>query len=373
MSTRDETIDFATALLDLVHRASTTTSYKYALLMALIELAAESEAGDGSLTITTRQIAIRTLELYWPQARVFHDERHLSQLGGDKRSLVDHIAAYQRGFDPPVSSPQLAARRDQAGYKQLLDEVEWLMIRNPIPRLQRLGRESVALLYEPRAEPSEGSVRAYQAGRSRTFDNRVILLPGVAAKLTVLARLFLPLIRTEWTRFVARRNLHLSDEGRLEDFLFEPNREQLGQALREDLLALQEHRCFYCRETANEPTDVDHFLAWSRCGASAIDNLVVAHATCNNNKSDLLVAARHLDRWIDRLDSRRDDLRDIAERRHWYADPHRIGGLIRANYAAVSPKAMLWLSRERWVVAAEEPLDRSRLALTQVLAGLPAA
>jgi hypothetical protein len=44
---RDETIDFATALLDLVHRASTTTSYKYALLMALIEIASESEIGEG--------------------------------------------------------------------------------------------------------------------------------------------------------------------------------------------------------------------------------------------------------------------------------------------------------------------------------------
>jgi hypothetical protein len=184
-----------------------------------------------------------------------------------------------------------------------------------------------------------------------------------------------PLIAVSSTHKFSRRprNLELSDEARLEDFLFEPNREQLGRALRKDLLALQEHRCFYCQESASERTEVDHFLAWSRCGASAIDNLVVAHATCNNNKSDLLVAARHLDRWIDRLDRRRADLYEIAERRHWYAEPSRIGGLIRANYATLSPKAMLWLSRECWVVAADEPIDRSRLALTQVLGAIPAA
>jgi hypothetical protein len=375
MSARDATIDFATALPDLVHRASTTTSYKYALLMALIELAAESEVGEASLTITTRQIATRTLELYWPQARAFHDDLHLSQLRGGKRSIVDLIADYQRGLGSPSSSPQLARRRDPAGFSALLDEVEWLMIRNPIPLLQRLGRESLQLLYEPRwaAEPSKGPVRAYQAGRASEFDNRVILLPGVAAKLAVLGPLFLPLIRTEWTRFVARRNHDRIDEARLEDFLFEPDREQLGRALRKDLLALQEHRCFYCQEPAQERSEVDHFLAWSRCGASAIDNLVVAHGTCNNNKSDLLVAARHLDRWIDRLDSRRAELCEIAERRHWYAEPSRVGGLIRASYATLSPKAMLWLSRECWVVAADEPLDHSRLALAQVLEGLAVA
>jgi hypothetical protein len=157
---------------------------------------------------------MRTLELYWPQARAFHGEQHLSQLRGGKRAIVDLIANYQRGFDPPVSSPQLARRRDETGYVRLLDDVEWLMIRNPIPLLQRLGRESMHLLYEPSwtVEPSKGPVRAYQAGRPSTFDNRVILLPGVAAKLAVLAPLFLPLIRTEWTRFVARRNLELSDK-----------------------------------------------------------------------------------------------------------------------------------------------------------------
>jgi 5-methylcytosine-specific restriction endonuclease McrA len=374
MSVRDETIEFATALLDLVHGASTTTTYKYALLMALIEISAESEIGEASLTITTRQIASRTLELYWPQARAFHEDAHLSQLGGSKQSIVDHIASYRRSLVPQPSSAQLAQRRDPAGYAQLLDEVEWLMIRNPIPLLQRLGRELLPLLYEPHwsSKLSEGPVRAYQAGSFHDFDNRVILLPGVAAKLAVLAPLFLPLIRTEWTRFVAHRNRHRIVDSRLENFLFEPDREQFGRALGKDLLELQAHRCFYCQEPAHQRIEVDHFLAWSRCGASAIDNLVVAHDACNNNKSDLLVAARHLDRWVARLDTRCADLCEIAERRHWYAEPRRISGLIRANYATLSPKAMLWLSRDCWVPAADESLEQSRLALTEVLDGLAA-
>jgi 5-methylcytosine-specific restriction endonuclease McrA len=375
MHVRDETIEFATALLDLVHGASTTTSYKYALLMALIEISAENEIGEASLPITTRQIAARTLELYWPQARAFHEDVHLAQLGGSKRSIVDHIASYRRSLVPQPSSAQLAQRQDPPGYAKLLDEVEWLMIRNPIPVLQRLGRESLPLLYEPRwsSKQSEGPVRAYQARRASDFDNRVTLLPGVAAKLALLGPLFLPLIRTEWTRFVAHRNRHRIADARLESFLFEPDREQFGRGLGQDLLELQANRCFYCQEPASQRIEVDHFLAWSRCGASAIDNLVVAHDACNNNKSDLLVAARHLDRWIDRLDTRRADLCEIAERRHWYAEPGRIGSLIRANYAAVSPRTMLWLSRDRWVSAADEPLDHSRLALTQLLGGLAAA
>jgi hypothetical protein len=369
---RDETIEFATELLELVHSASTTTSYKYALLMALIEMAAESEPGDGSLVITTRQIAMRTLELYWPQARAFHGDRRLSQLCGRGRSIVDHIAAWQAGLGEQLGSPQLARRRDTAGFEALLDEIEWLMIRHPIPLLQRIGGRSLDLLYEPSwvAELARGPVRAYQAGRASEFDNRVVLLPGVGVKLATLAPLFLPLIRREWTRFVARANQQLSDEARIEDFLFEPDREQLGRALRRELSAMQERRCFYCREPLGNRVDIDHFLAWSRCGASAIDNLVAAHPTCNNDKSDLLVASPHLDRWIDRLDHGRDDLHDIAERHNWYAEPARIGALVRANYAHLGPKTPLWVAHERWVAAADEPLDPSRLALARVLGQL---
>jgi hypothetical protein len=376
---RDDTITFATQLLELVHGARTTTSYKYALLVALIELAVENHGGLGEGTITTRQIATRVLELYWPQARPYReqDARCLRQLPGNKRSIVDHVAAFRAAVGD-AGTPQLARLRDRAGYEALVDEVEWLMIRNPIPLLQRLGKRSLDLLYEPpwSVEPPKGPVRAYQRALAGgedpdgEFDNRIQFLPGVGARLARLAPLFLPLIRSEWTRFVARRNRPDSDEAQLEEFLFAPERRLLARGLRADLARLQDRRCFYCKRTLSGAAELDHFLAWSRCGASAIDNLVVAHAGCNGDKSDLLVAASHLDRWIARLDRRRDDLREIAERRRWYAEPRRIAALVRASYTQLGDGTPLWVAVERWEPAAAKTLEPSRRALTKVLRGL---
>ncbi|HLT38641.1 MAG TPA: HNH endonuclease [Enhygromyxa sp.] len=366
------TIAFAAQLLELVHHAETTASYKYALLTALIELAVERHgAGVEVDTLTTRELASRVLELYWPQARRFHGRERLRQIGARGRSLVDRIAEFRESLDAAdSSSPQLAARRSPAEYRRLLDEVEWIVIRNPLPRLQRIGNRELELLYEPdwQLDPPQAPVRRYQRQRdaNREFDNRVRLLPGVAAKLAVLAPLFLPLIRHEWTEFVARRNKQLSPEARLEEFLFVPGREQL-RALRPDLARLQAQRCFYCGAALRGTSDVDHFLAWSRCGASAIENLVVAHPGCNNDKSDHLVAARHLDAWIDRLDSRGDDLQGIAEARHWYAEPSRIGALVRGSYLDLAARTPLWAERGRWVNAGDEPLKRSTRALARVL------
>ncbi|PRP97551.1 HNH endonuclease [Enhygromyxa salina] len=371
----DDTIAFATQLLELVHRADTTTSYKYALLIALTELAVEGHGRAGKGELTTRQLATRVLELYWPQARAFHGGEHLRQLGGRGKSIVDHIAEFRASLDGGASSPQLAARRDRSGYERLLDRLEWLLIRNPIPRLQRLGKQPLDLLYDSLSwpeEPPKRPITAYQRALAdgddelREFDNRITLHEGVGAKLATLAPLLLPLVRREWTRFVARRNLARCKEAQLEDFLFAPSREQLGK-LRPGLTRLQDRRCFYCDEALTARSEVDHFLAWSRCGASAIDNLVIAHSACNGDKSDLLVARHHLDRWIDRLDRRRDDLRELAERRHWYAEPGRIGALVRASYDGLGQTTPLWVARETWIPAGAERLAPTRRALTRVL------
>lgn len=367
----DGTIAFAAQLLELVHHGETTASYKYALLTALIELSAERHGAGGEVdTLTTRELATRMLELYWPQARPFHGRERLRQLGARGRSLIDRIAEFRDSLGTSASSPQLAAHRSPAAHARLLDDVEWIVIRYPLPRLQRIGNRELALLYEPdwKLDPPAGPVRRHQRGadEAREFDNRVRLLPGVATRLAVLAPLFLPLIRREWTSFVARRNQQLSPEARLEEFLFVPDRESLRE-LRPELARLQAQRCFYCGDSLGKSSDVDHFLAWSRCGASAIENLVVAHPGCNNDKSDHLVAARHLEAWVARLDSRRDDLQGIAEARRWYAEPARIGALVRGSYLELPARTPLWSERGRWVDACDEPLRLHTRALAKLL------
>ena len=51
-----------------------------------------------------------------------------------------------------------------------------------------------------------------------------------------------------------------------------------------------------------EKAQVDHFIPWSRYPLDLGHNFVLAHATCNHDKRDMLAAPDHLERWISRND-----------------------------------------------------------------------
>lgn len=361
----DGAISFATRLLELVHRGGTTASYKYALLTALVELSVEARGRGvvGSAMVTTRAIAQRMLELYWPQAgryavgeQVFTP---LDQMGGRRRSIVEHIAALRQLDERETSTPNRARLGFPDEYRELLDRVEVVLIRYPLRLLQRLDHEPIDLIYQPwNHEIAESVIRRYQRqftdqSQPSDFDNRVILYPGVHEWLAELAPLFLPLIRREWARLVAQRNGLFEDQ--LEAFLFEPSREQLG-VLRPALEHMQDRACFYCQGPLGPGAQIDHFLAWSRGGASSVENLVVAHSACNNDKSDYLVAARHLERWARRFGDRRDDLEAIAATHRWPSEPARVGALVRSSYSSVASETRLWLARRTWTRAGDEPI-----------------
>ena len=59
-------------------------------------------------------------------------------------------------------------------------------------------------------------------------------------------------------------------------------------------------KCFYCRGLVKK-AQVDHFIPWVRYPNNAIENLVLAHSRCNNDKRDHLVAATHVGNWVQRL------------------------------------------------------------------------
>lgn len=73
----DEGIAFAQKLMTLLEQGSFSTSYKYALLLALIDCCAEYAGDDGlaPTSVTTRQIAEKVLALYWQQSAPFAGPR----------------------------------------------------------------------------------------------------------------------------------------------------------------------------------------------------------------------------------------------------------------------------------------------------------
>lgn len=68
-----DAVSFAERVLQLLDQAAFTATYKYAVLVALLDLVLEntSRSGTPPRSVTTRQLAEKVLELYWPQTRPY--------------------------------------------------------------------------------------------------------------------------------------------------------------------------------------------------------------------------------------------------------------------------------------------------------------
>ncbi len=69
----DDTLAFAEKVLALLRQAAFTATYKYAVLIGLIDLALEGTSASGAPpeSITTPQLAEAVVRLYWPQVLPF--------------------------------------------------------------------------------------------------------------------------------------------------------------------------------------------------------------------------------------------------------------------------------------------------------------
>jgi 5-methylcytosine-specific restriction endonuclease McrA len=353
-SARDP-IDLAERVLEMLDQGRFTATYKYAVLLALIDLCLENVT-PGVVApgmVTTRQLAEKVVQIYWPQTRR-HGERALRQSGGGRDSQAEIVRAIERFRDavgPGHDLSSEAARRDAPQrWERLVRTVEWKLIEMPLPRLQVVGNEDVPVLYRINwgKHPDQRQVTRYQCGERGPFDNRILLLPGVPEALVRLNNLLRPLIQQQWATKVAE--LNRLDQHELGEFLFGVSRTSL-ERVRAPLCELQEQRCFYCRErfaaTNDKRPDVDHFVPWARYPDNGIHNLVAAHARCNERKRAFLAAAPHVIQWTGR--NWRDDdtkmrLATIARDIAWDAHPERTHGVARSIYLHLPEDTRLWLS-----------------------------
>ncbi|MFO0760872.1 MAG: HNH endonuclease domain-containing protein [Byssovorax sp.] len=361
----------AERLIQLLDRGGFTATYKYAVLIALIDLCLERTESTGLApsTITTRQMAEKIVELYWPHCTPYLDDApgagepwvlHQSTGRGDKQALiVRHILGFREAVDPKRErSLPLVRARAMAGaarYEDLINRVEWTLIQMPLPRLQFIGREEDRFLYEYNftKEIARGAVERYQRGEKGVFDNRLILRPGVGAALISLNGVLRPLIYRSWTAMVASMNG--LKESKLEDFLFGIERISL-KPVQAGLVDLQQGLCFYCNEGVSTACEVDHFMPWARHADNSIDNLVAAHGKCNGQKSDFLAAAEHVERWRERSIRNERALADLASAHHWESAPGRSLSVTRAIYGMLPEDARLWRRGKDFVV-----IDRARI------------
>ena len=155
----------------------------------------------------------------------------------------------------------------------------------PVRFLQNIPGGTVHFLYNP-----------------ETATGTLTLLPGVAYNLRKFQGFIQQLVRAGWVNHIRsnRCNAHLVGAGAdLESFMFGTPRALLAK-VQKILAPMQDHRCFFCAQALDARTAVDHFIPWSRYPRDTALNFVVAHASCNADKRDLLAGERHLEHWLGR-------------------------------------------------------------------------
>src|SRR5690349_2822717 len=85
----EDQIAFLTNVQRLLSEGAFTSTYKYALLLALADIAVESGQHTGSaLTISTSQIAEKFVEYYWPHAAPYAPSSTLLMQNTDRQAAV---------------------------------------------------------------------------------------------------------------------------------------------------------------------------------------------------------------------------------------------------------------------------------------------
>ena len=362
-------VGFAERVLELVEEGRHTTTYKLALIVALIDVCLEQTQASGIPpdALTTRQLAEKVIEIYWPHAMPFVGKSAivLRQAVRGEAEILSEIVRFRERHGPDPSVPRWEARRTAGdAYERLLRHVEWKLIEMPLPRLQMIGHSHHRFIYEIHWDERihRRDVSRYQTLEPSTFDNRVLLMPNVGSYLLQLNGLLRPLIQLRWAAMVARINS--LEDSRLETFLFGASRAQTS-VIRAGLWTMQRRRCFYCDGEVRDVsrTCVDHFIPWSRYPDDGLDNLVVTDVRCNEFESNSLAAAEHVARWARRFapqSTENGQLLELAGRTRWDRHPDRNLSVARGIYFRLPDDAQLWLRQRQFV---QPDLDQIRTAL----------
>lgn len=345
-----EAISFAEQCLSLLDEASYNTTYKFAVLLALMDLVVEKANKDGSLatTLTTRQLAEKVIENYWHHVIAYPALNHQPLQGkSGQAEIISRIHKFRERT--AFSSLFLVRQQSPKEYRSLVNQVEKKLIEMPLPRLQYFGKQERRFIYDIawslKKPVSLRHVTAYQTGKDSCFDNRILLKPNVADYLVNLSGLLRPIIQRSWTMQVAKMNK--LEESKLQDFLFGRSRSAIHR-FANPLREFQNNRCFYCESIFNNQPrkvpEVDHFIPWARYPNDALANFVLAHSSCNSSKSDHFAARGYLDKWKSRNQNPSDlaQLTVMANKENWELLERSSINIANTLYSRLPPNIELW-------------------------------
>ncbi len=207
-------IGFAEKVLELLDEGRYTATYKYAVLLALIDVCLECTEASGAPPnmVTTRQLAEKIVQLYWPHTVPFVGQSATTVLKQNlvgQAEIISAIARFRARHTSDPTVPHWQSRMAApAAYERLVKLIEWKLIEMPLPRLQVMGHLPREFIYRIGWDQrvTRRQVVRYQAGEARAFDNRVLLISGVGEYLLQLSGLLRPLIQRRWAAMVADLN-----------------------------------------------------------------------------------------------------------------------------------------------------------------------
>jgi hypothetical protein len=309
-----------------------TATYKFALFLALAELAVEQ--GDdfgGPLRLPLDAIADRFLSMYWRQAAPYAANDTVSVLRqntNQQAAVITRISQAHRTLG--VSLGAVRAHRE---WTALVGTARNTIITMPLLRLQTIDNNGTA------------SPRECFLYENSVPEHDLELLPGVAFCLRRFFPLLQGMVRAKWLGWVQAHNRDvLGGVQDLAGFMFGADRGNV-RAITGALLELQKGRCFYRPHVLLDAktAEVDHFIPWAKYPCDAVTNFVLASPTANAKKKDYLPAVEYLDRWHNRNDRHRDLLANAALSagiQNGDGSIHRIAAWAYGSHAAID--GLVW-------------------------------
>ncbi len=313
----DEHLAFLVKLQRLLNEGDFTATYKFALLMALADIAVERGHDDvRDLEIPMRDIAEKFIDYYWQQTMPYGQTRSidngiLSQNSGATAKVISDI----RAFREATGLNGIGRAKQANAFQKLITAVAQTVSRQPVTYFQNVVGMSDPFVYE------------------RTPIG-VRLKPTVSSHLRKFHGLIQHMTRDRWIRHIKNNKRNIPILGRQDDlheFLFETNRQSLV-IVGANLSKLSNRRCFYCGSPITKTPDVDHFIPFSMYGRDIAQNFVVAHGACNRSKSDVLAAKQHVDNWLEQINRRKDDINQIAHDAGLISDTQTILSVAKWSY-----------------------------------------
>ena len=184
----EEQLAFLAKLQRIFEEGEFTATYKFALLVALTELAVERGGDDNrALPLQIRWIAEKFAELYWPQTI----EYSTGAVGTTPALLAQNLGATARvvsvltNLRRSSGASTIAMAKRSVQWDAALREIAHTVRAQPLKYLQNVGGATVPFLYQFAEEPGWIELR-----------------PGVASNLRNFQGLVHQIARAGWVRHV---------------------------------------------------------------------------------------------------------------------------------------------------------------------------